>query len=729
MHDVYIFLTFNSLNNNFQLPDPGTVLGQAVEYASARDGEITRMVEQTTSLMDELEAANNQKRELERSFEEMASKLNYFESENQKLKKTSLKNDEREELVNLRKELEEYEEEFKTLKNQDITIRKLEAQIVQLKENSQDEMVKELEKAQEELAETEGKRVQEALEREQEILRKYQNLELELKAERAGRLALEERDLKSSEGLGKREAGWDAQRQILVDDSERLREALFEVTRERDNLRLKVGVLSGSSGDDSNNLDKDHNVEGSFDVGDAVGSPMIMNDNYSIAERKAYEAEINELSLSTQTLREELNKTEETFAKERLESQAKISNLEQECQELSESVSSLKVQLENMPSQAVVDSMQHELRVLKHLEFNAASDQADGYGEDNSKDPEMTASTPSNNSTAEETDLESILVSRLRKMEYDLLKERREKGEMEKQVESLQASISDLEKDKDAREELVARLESDLSKVTESQNKDFSSHHHKQTYHPSISSDPTDLEKILDPDSIVNDNNTESDLSDANKTTGGANKKINKSKMLMSEKESDDHSVATIILAQRDRLRSRCDALEEERDSFKKELQIQVRNAENLKSDNTKLYEKVRYLQNFASQSNNTSRGGGMAQNRDLDLEALEERYEASVDPFRQFSRAERQRKMKEMSQVERIVFICAKTVLGSKEMRTGLFVYVLSMHFLVFITTYHWAHASSCTHHLENHPALEHFHGGPPINEAALLQDNNELH
>ena len=39
------------------------------------------------------------------------------------------------------------------------------------------------------------------------------------------------------------------------------------------------------------------------------------------------------------------------------------------------------------------------------------------------------------------------------------------------------------------------------------------------------------------------------------------------------------------------------------------------------------------------------SRSGG--RDRDLDLEALEHRYEASVDPFRQFSRAERQRKFK----------------------------------------------------------------------------------
>jgi len=169
----------------------------------------------------------------------------------------------------------------------------------------------------------------------------------------------------------------------------------------------------------------------------------------------------------------------------------------------------------------------------------------------------------------------------------------------------------------------------------------------------------------------------------------------------VSERASDDHSVATIVMAQRDRLRSRCDALEAECDGFKTELQVQVGSSESLKADNTKLYEKVRYLQNYAGKNSGPGASIGsdglrgrrkvpLINDRDLDLEALEQRYEASVDPFRQFSRAERQRKMREMSPLERFVFIVAKIFLGSKQMRTALFFYVLGMHLLVFITTYH---------------------------------------
>eukprot|EP00985_Skeletonema_marinoi_P014531 scaffold7369_cov58-Skeletonema_marinoi.AAC.1 len=77
-------------------------------------------------------------------------------------------------------------------------------------------------------------------------------------------------------------------------------------------------------------------------------------------------------------------------------------------------------------------------------------------------------------------------------------------------------------------------------------------------------------------------------------------------------------------MAQRDRLRARCDALEAERDSFKRELQVQVQTSESLKTDNTKLYEKVRYLQSFNATSGGSmmrGRNSSLSSDRDLDIE------------------------------------------------------------------------------------------------------------
>lgn len=575
-------------------------------------------------------------------------------------------------------------------------------------------------KAQEELAESEGRRAAEALEREAQTARRLESVELQLRAERAGREASATRLLEAEDGLGEREAAWEAQRQILVGDAERLREELAEVGRERDALRLKHDALIKSAEDG----------EGA----EAPSSAGLKLAEY-MSERKAYEAEvsfasmlcfgklskpiiidlfflvtfqISELSITCNALRDELKVKESNAIEERrcvtalqivfiscwcpfiikthttlflhyrhqllfstLSSlQSAIDELERDRANLSNRVSSLEMQVANAPSQDAVDKMRHELRILKRLEYNA-----DDLDHDRDH-PEMTPGS------AKEDDLESVLVAKLRKVEAELVRERREKGDATKETDEIQRQLADLQQSYEEAQKLIASLENDLQVAiaTPSTTPSLSRAGSEVPYGSTNPPDPNTLQTILDPK--------------APPLSGPATLKTITS--TASEKINDDHSVATIVMAQRDRLRARCDALEAERDSFKRELQVQVQTSESLKTDNTKLYEKVRYLQSFKGGSGNGGSGymrsrSGLSSDRDLDLEALEQRYEASVDPFRQFSRAERQRKFNEMSPIERIIFIVAKTFLGSKEMRMALFFYILAMHLLVFSTTYHW--------------------------------------
>jgi homeobox protein cut-like len=196
---------------------------------------------------------------------------------------------EKEELIQLRREVAEYEVEFRGLKNQDITIRKLEAKISELQENQADHLEQELKKARDELAETEGRRAAEALEREAAMELRYKKVELELRAERAGREATRNHLLEADEGAGEREAAWEAQRQIIMDDSERLRETLHEATRERDELRLKTALL-----DDKNNAAA---TGSSPNTPSRHGGPPSSGNGIGMAElmleRKAYEAEVS----------------------------------------------------------------------------------------------------------------------------------------------------------------------------------------------------------------------------------------------------------------------------------------------------------------------------------------------------------------------------------------------------------------------------------------------------
>lgn len=467
------------------------------------------------------------------------------------------------------------------------------------------------------MQETEGRRTIEALEREASTTRKLESVELQLRAERAGREASANQLLRAEDGVGEREAAWEAQRQILIQDAERLREELGVVGRERDNWRLRMEATSSSAAPTSGGLSDFGVVSGGAGGG---GYPADIT-----SERKAYEAEITELSNTCTALREEMRLKDDSTLEERRSLRSTIDSLERERSSLTKRVSSLEILVTNAPSQDVIDKMRHELRILKRLEYNAVDF-------DNS-DPEM---------TGKDDDLESVLVAKLRKVEADLVRERREKTEGHTACDELNQRLLNVQKELDTAQELIERLEDDLQ-IAVATPTSFSNP--TTPVRPTTSGvstnppDPNTLQRIMDPNAPPIRSLFPQDMSGTTATTNATTN---------SEKAQDDHSVATIIMAQRDRLRSRCDALEAERDSFKRELQAQVQAAEGMKTDNTKLYEKVRYLQNFSG--GNTGGAHSRGNNRasgDLDLEALEQRYEASVDPFRQFSRAERQRKFK----------------------------------------------------------------------------------
>jgi homeobox protein cut-like len=101
----------------------------------------------------------------------------------------------------------------------------------------------------------------------------------------------------------------------------------------------------------------------------------------------------------------------------------------------------------NAPSHDVIDKMRHGIRILKRLEYNAVDlDQGGG-------DHEMAGN---------DVDLESVLVSKLRKCEMDLVSERREKTEDVKEKEELKQKLAEGQQLYEDAEQLIASLENDL---------------------------------------------------------------------------------------------------------------------------------------------------------------------------------------------------------------------------------------------------------------------------
>ena len=307
------------------LPDPAPLLINAVDHLHSLEGQVQHLLKGMEEMQMDFERNDSMsKTQLMELEEEVASLKEHnemlktqLEQSETELKESNeshhaakqehsyLSKEEKEELISLRKEVSEYELEFKTLKNQDITIKKLNAKIEDLIVTQEENLQRELKKAQEHLAQTEGRRATEALEREATMARQLASLELELKAERAGSQVAQTHLLEADQGQNEREAVWEAQRQILVDDSDRLREVLHEVTRERNSLKMKMEALTGTG-------DNDDSVSAS---GNGSGGNGISSIADVLAERKAYEAEVGELTLTVTTMREELRAKDDTVFK------------------------------------------------------------------------------------------------------------------------------------------------------------------------------------------------------------------------------------------------------------------------------------------------------------------------------------------------------------------------------------------------------------------------------
>lgn len=162
-------------------------------------------------------------------------------------------------------------------------------------------------KAQEHLAQTEGRRATEALEREAILERRLASLELELKAERAGREVTQAHLLEADEGLSQREAAWEAQRQILLDDADRMREELYSVKKERDDFCLRCKVLEGDDEEEKSLL-----LDGQSDRREVSSVNEGVNGMTElILERKAYEAEVSDLAMNLASMRDELRAKDE----------------------------------------------------------------------------------------------------------------------------------------------------------------------------------------------------------------------------------------------------------------------------------------------------------------------------------------------------------------------------------------------------------------------------------
>ncbi|GFR72924.1 protein CASP [Elysia marginata] len=146
-------------------------------------------------------------------------------------------------------------------------------------------------------------------------------------------------------------------------------------------------------------------------------------------------------------------------------------------------------------------------------------------------------------------------------------------------------------------------------------------------------------------------------------------------------------SLLPIVQSQRERYRLRAQELEAQTLSQQQQVTVLQNEMDKLRSDNVKLYEKIRFLQSYPV------KGGAT----DDVTNSYSSQYEERLDPFTSFSRKERQRRYLELKPYDKITLSMGRLIMGNKTARAFAFFYTLILHLLVFLVLYKLAHTESC--------------------------------
>ncbi|OCT94227.1 hypothetical protein XELAEV_18011895mg [Xenopus laevis] len=150
--------------------------------------------------------------------------------------------------------------------------------------------------------------------------------------------------------------------------------------------------------------------------------------------------------------------------------------------------------------------------------------------------------------------------------------------------------------------------------------------------------------------------------------------------------EGQMDSLLSIISSQRERFRARNQELEAENRMMHHTMRALQTELDNLRADNIKLYEKIKFLQSYPGRGSKSD---------DTELR-YSSQYEERLDPFTSFSRKERQRKYLSLSPWDKATLGMGKLILSNKMARTIAFFYTLFLHSLVFLVLYKTAWSES---------------------------------
>ncbi|XP_024370891.1 protein CASP isoform X3 [Physcomitrium patens] len=353
----------------------------------------------------------------------------------------------------------------------------------------------------------------------------------------------------------------------------------------------------------------------------------VNNQEVHLQERLNEEASSNlEVSLKAKEkiiseLHYELHTIESTLSNEREQHLVEVKRLNALLNEKDLVLQVLQKELSERPTPKQVEDLRKQVKILQAVGYNSV--EAEDWeiatrGEDIGK-------------------LETLLLDKNRKMEHELTQFKVQLSERTEAALAAVEKVRELEAQVTKHKALIVKLEEDIVKGY------GPSHDRRPTKH----SDDWDL-----PDSGINDS---SEQHESSKGVGG----------------EDRNSMLQVICSQRDRFRQRLRVTEEELRASRDRCQLLTADVERSKADNVKLYEKMRFVQDYTKEgpvSRNKKRGEDLESGMGGDVESrYKKMYEDDINPFTAFSKKEKDRRYRELGLRDKITLTSGRFLLGNK--------------------------------------------------------------
>lgn len=542
--------------------------------------------------------------------------------------------------------------------------------------------------------------------REQELLHQLSVANETLRAQQAGADTLKAQRDASVAALEDLKAARSAGEEMLHEDDARARQEVTELRRRCAQLEAQIAVMSGTEG----------------------GAGGDKDPASSLAGRSALSAELAARDVEVSQLKDQVTALEEVLTGKDKAKSSEFSRLAASIQDKDVQIATLTKTLEALPTVPEFETMKRQFETLKSYQFNEAEDEgaddevmspvtsgAAGEG-GSSEDP----AAPITGGARPSADLEKRLLGKLKAMENKSTALRVELSGKDNRIEELSSMVRALEERNDDQKALIGKLEDGINAMTgdPAGAKTLKARHSLRQGDPLTTSGSSTVAVGETGGDIDGDGGGEADGTNTAWDWGEQQQAEGLQKIMGSE----EPTMLDIVAGQRDRFRSRTLELETENQKISARLERLIADKDGLKTDNVRLYEKIRYLQSYNQSSSGgrvagavpaspalgnaasgASTSGSVAIGIEEDdgaggfLNQYRSMYDEMTNPYTLFNRRERHKRISEMSAPERITLRATQRAVSTKASRLLVFAYMLCLHLLVFVVLGFASSSHSC--------------------------------